>query len=300
LKALELVVVSENFEASAHPFAPENGGSRLAIHRVRRQLVGFREQAALTQQDVIDTFDWSMSKVYRIERGPTDIRVSDAMALLAIYGVTDEETKQKIIDPVRAANRPERVPYKDLITDRQRSYYEYEAVAKSIRIFAPDMIPDFMHPSGTQVTHGAEEQLEDMHRRRSEYLLSGRDPDLRIILDETTLHREPQFCDAVNQAAGQASVQVVPWEYGAYPLMKWPYTLLDFPEEEQLSPVLYIGQDPHDVLTMDNPQETEKYRAAFDALAADIPATDATGKILDYVVSQNAWRRENFPIALPS
>ena len=57
-----------------------------------------REHKGLTQAHVAEATDWSLSKVMRIESGDVGISATDLRALLDLYEVTDEPTREKLVE----------------------------------------------------------------------------------------------------------------------------------------------------------------------------------------------------------
>jgi len=93
------------------------------------------------------------------------------------------------------------------------------------------------------------QQRVEVRMRRQQLLDSANPPRYRILLDEAALRRRvggpvvmaAQF-DKVLDAArqGKAAVQVIPFEVGEYAAVDAYFVLLDFDEESNLSPVVFI------------------------------------------------------------
>src|SRR2546430_9024966 len=61
----------------------------VARRRVRLALRRAREDKRLTQTQVAEAMEWSLSKVMRIESGEVSVSPTDLRALLPLLGVTD-------------------------------------------------------------------------------------------------------------------------------------------------------------------------------------------------------------------
>ena len=61
----------------------------VARRRVRMALREAREKRDLTQSQVAEAMEWSLSKVMRIESGEVTIAPNDLRFLLAYLGITD-------------------------------------------------------------------------------------------------------------------------------------------------------------------------------------------------------------------
>ena len=62
-----------------------------------------REERQLTQDQVAQALEWSLSKVQRIESGTNTIAVTDLHALLRLYEVDDAEQVTRLVDWTRRA-----------------------------------------------------------------------------------------------------------------------------------------------------------------------------------------------------
>ena len=112
----------------------------VARRRVRLALREAREAADLTQLEVAEEMEWSLSKVIRIENGDVSIAPNDLKPLLAFLGVKDRARVNALVADARISRMRQHVAwwqgpeFKEL-TDPLRRYIEYEAVATEIRSF---------------------------------------------------------------------------------------------------------------------------------------------------------------------
>jgi transcriptional regulator with XRE-family HTH domain len=67
-----------------------------------RSLRQHREHAGLTQREAADALDWSISKLVRVERGTTSVRVTDVQAMLRLYEVTGEDEITRLTGAARS------------------------------------------------------------------------------------------------------------------------------------------------------------------------------------------------------
>src|SRR5689334_1720725 len=86
-----------NMEDSASPL--------MQRWRLRRELRTARLRKELTQKQVAEAMEWSLSKVNRIEQAKSGISINDLRALLLLYGITDEEQTEQLLNLTRAAAR---------------------------------------------------------------------------------------------------------------------------------------------------------------------------------------------------
>src|ERR1051325_1028471 len=75
----------------------------VARRRVRLAIREAREAAKLTQSQVAEAMDWSLSKVIRIENGEVSVSVHDLRQLLAFIGVKDRTNVADLLAEARTA-----------------------------------------------------------------------------------------------------------------------------------------------------------------------------------------------------
>jgi transcriptional regulator with XRE-family HTH domain len=178
----------------------------IARRRVRLALREAREAAQLTQQQVADEMEWSLSKVIRIESGEVSIAPNDLMPLLDYFGVDDgPHVKAMLADARRARSRRRGVWYQepDLrghVTEAFRRLIDYEATATTIHCYSIYFMPVPIRTPGyadaVAHLHDGEIAPEEIqarsaaaqHRRRA-LLEENSDASLDILLDESVLRR---------------------------------------------------------------------------------------------------------------
>src|SRR3954464_15858397 len=74
--------------------------------RVLAEIREAREALQLTQRDVADALDWSLSKFVRIEGGQVGLSITDLKALLLHYGITDRDRVEKYVQMAKAGKQP--------------------------------------------------------------------------------------------------------------------------------------------------------------------------------------------------
>jgi transcriptional regulator with XRE-family HTH domain len=120
----------------------EGDSPTVARRRVRLAIREAREANNLTQQQVAEQMEWSLSKVIRIESGEVSISVNDLRPLLAFVGIKDRSEVSSLLADARIARtrqrqawyqRPE---FRDHMSDAFRRLIEYEAEASAIRSYS--------------------------------------------------------------------------------------------------------------------------------------------------------------------
>ena len=130
----------------------------LSRKRLRISLRHWREQRALTQEQVAEALDWSQSKVVRIESGKVRVSATEARALLGLYQVSDQDEVARLVELARVARR--RAWYRDyehaLDLDYD-DYLSYESSALAIETFQQLLVPGLLQDRRLrQGDHGGE------------------------------------------------------------------------------------------------------------------------------------------------
>ena len=178
----------------------------VARRRVRLALREARETAGLTQQQVAEQMDWSLSKVIRIENGDVTIAPNDLRPLLGYLSVKDKSVISTLLIDAKVARTRQRQawhqkpPMREVLSDSYRKLIEYEAVATAIRYFSIYFIPGPLQLPGyveamfklwvDEMPEKAIEGLREARRQRRESLLSrAGSVELFVLLDESVLMR---------------------------------------------------------------------------------------------------------------
>ncbi|HEY8474927.1 MAG TPA: helix-turn-helix transcriptional regulator [Natronosporangium sp.] len=174
-----------------------------ARRRLRLALRDAREAKGLTQREVSEALDWSLSKVNRIESGEVSVTSTDLQAMLNLYGVSDPERVAELTAIGRAARRRgwwDQPKYREHITPAMIQSLQFEAEATTIRSFQPTLIPGVLQTreyARRVLTDWGEELNEtditarlNVRMQRREELFNGPDPPTYLlILDESVPQR---------------------------------------------------------------------------------------------------------------
>ena len=154
----------------------------VARRRVRLALREAREAANLTQLEVADEMEWSLSKVIRIENGDVSISPNDLRPLLGFLKIKDRVQINALIADAKIARMRQHVAwwqdpaFRDL-NPPLRQYIEYESVAIAIRSFAIRYIPGPLQlPAYANALTGpfTDEMPQAMPREKVEALVEAR------------------------------------------------------------------------------------------------------------------------------
>jgi transcriptional regulator with XRE-family HTH domain len=271
---------------------PEWDIPAVARRQVRLALREAREARHLTQRDVAEAMEWSLSKVQRIEKGDVSVAANDLRALLALLGI---ESGERVDDLVRAArlsrqrrrSRDER-RFRQHIPPVLLQLTAYEAEVEEIRVFAPMLIPGFLQTRGyaevllrsSQPELPAETRevrLEFGQRRREELVTRADPPRLFVILDESVLYRHmgdlemhrAQLVDLTGLVRdGRLVVRIMPLEMvasapvsGQFEICHLGGNRADPPEDA----VMYRESGDHGEIVEDA-ERVRRYRSMFEKL----------------------------------
>ena len=267
----------------------EGDSPTVARRRVRLALRERREAVGLTQQQVADEMEWSLSKVIRIEGGEVSIAPNDLRPLLAYLGVKDRvQVNEMMADAKIARTRQRRAwwqtpGYRENLTEPLRRLIEFEAEAAAIRYYS------FYHITGMLQTPAyaraltskwddelTPEQIKyrvEARRLRQETLISRLDHiKVFILLDESVLWRPIGGDEALAEQLeriislteqGQVYVRMIPFTVDTLMTNNASYDLLFLGEDLPENAVLYRENGMMDEIIEDQPT-TSRHRIRFD------------------------------------
>lgn len=178
--------------------------------------------------------------------------------------------------------------YRDILTETSETYIDLEAYASGVRCYSntwiPDLLQDQDYATGLIDAGGTLRAVEvrrhTMVRMNRQHLLA-RQPQpatFEFLLDEATLHRAPNHPAAVAQLTrltelvglANVSVRVVPHRACPYPgLAAGPFTILSFPDDQQLGHILTTVHAVHsgEPCLLTAAEAVDKYRQWWDGIS---------------------------------
>jgi transcriptional regulator with XRE-family HTH domain len=232
--------------------------------RLRNELRRAREARHLTQREVAEAMDWSLSKLIRIETGQVSIGTNDLKALLAYYGITDDVRLNELIDTARASRqRSWWNSYRDVAPPEYLALIGFESSAEYIRTFEPILVPgllqtqDYAHTVTSVLELGKTSRdisrLVKLRLERQDRVLRNDNTRMIFILDQAVIRRvvgSPQIMreqlDHLLMLDKQPNVTVLvmPFDAGLHRLSITPMVHFGF-----------AGADDEDVLYLEAPLE---------------------------------------------
>ena len=262
-------------------------GSAIQRGRLTRELRRIRKDSGMTQEQVAAEIEWSLSKLIRIEGGGVSISVSDLRSLLALYQIADEGQVEELVALARAARqRSWFTAFRDITSPQYVTFVGYETAASIIRQFEPTLIPGQLqteeYARAVTLEYAADrvDKLVEIRIRRQE-LLEEPGRLFFFILDEAAIRRQVgaptnpgimrrqlrRLIEIARQP--NITIEVVPFSAGVHAGMKGPFTVLEFPGDDE--DVLYLenarggASNPSALLTGEDPQILV-HRVAFERL----------------------------------
>jgi transcriptional regulator with XRE-family HTH domain len=261
-----------------------------------------REAHGVSREDAGWEIRSSESKISRMELGRVSFKERDIADLLALYGVTDPEERDRLLALARDANTPgwwHR--FGDVLPGWFQSYLGLEASAVLVRTFELQFIPGLLQTRDyaravVQLGHGRAPRQEierrvDVRIARQDILTRPDPPQLWVVLDEAVLRRpmgSPAIMrsqiDALIDATAMPHVrlQVVPFRVGGHAAAGGAFSILRFPDQD-LPDVVYVEQLTS-ALYLDKREDVEHYAETMERLCiqADPPArtVETLSKIL--------------------
>lgn len=234
-----------------------------------------REQAGLTQQQLVDGSFYGASHLSEIERGERRMPLDLARHVDQVLD-TDGFFERRCED-VRKAKRGGHAGYYERALEAEKR-------AANIEVWGPTILPGLLQTESyaravVEATHPlepADEVDSKVNARLSRARLFDDDhktPEYWAILDESLLRRSilpPQLMaeqlDRIAELAKRRRIfpQILPWNAGAHPFMLGTAMIMTFPD----APPLVYTESLHSGDNIDEPALVKEYRRSYDQLRA--------------------------------
>lgn len=221
-----------------------------------KRLRDLRGRHDLTVEQVAEQLLCSATKVSRLETGARRPSLRDVRDLCQLYGV-DEATANELMSLARGAREQGWwTKYEDLNLD---PYIGLEQDAVAITCYSMYYVPGLLQTAeyanaiisaiSPQMDPDVIQQRIEARLHRQQILDEGNRPRYRVLLDEAVLYRRvggpaimttqlERILEAERRA--QVTVHVIPFDIGAHAAQDSNFVLLEFEEDSNLSPVVYV------------------------------------------------------------
>lgn len=221
-----------------------------------KRLKDLRSECGFTIEDVAEKLICSTTKISRLENWARRPSLRDVRDLCDIYGVEDS-VKTELMDLARKAREQGWwTQYEDLNLE---PYIGLEQEAISITCYSMYYVPallqteeyagEIIRTIAPQMDPAVQQQRVEARMRRQQRLEEEKRPRYRVLIDEAVLHRQvggvaPMIVqlDKILKAEyeAKATVQVIPFAGGAHAAQDSNFVFLEFEEESNLSPVVFV------------------------------------------------------------
>ena len=260
---------------------PEVRSPTLRRRELGARLRTLRQDQGLTVEQVAEHLLCSPSKVSRMETGQRGATQRDVRDLCALYGITSEDERERLMSLARESKQQGWWQSHD-VPDEFRTYLDLEQDAIAIKTYQSTIvpgllqIPEYVHEMSNvlvpEVSAETADDLVGVKLIRQGRLASKSPLPLSVVLDEAVLHRVvggPAVMGAQLERMVEATrihsvtIQVIPYKAGAHPAMDSTFTILDF--TERVPSVVYVeGLVGH--IYLERPQDIARYEYIFDRL----------------------------------
>jgi transcriptional regulator with XRE-family HTH domain len=296
-------MVQPGSEWAAGPVAEQpRGGPTVLRMLLGIQLRRLREAKGLTPEQAGYEIRASRSKISRVEHGRVGFKERDVTDLLSLYGVTDDQERQRMLALARQANdQGWWAKYDDIMPDWFESYVGLEQATSLIRTYELQFVPGLFQTDDyaravTVLGHraapaGEIERRVGLRMQRQELLARDDTPRIWAVIDESALRRPVGGRDVMRAQLRhlvdvtefpRVTLQVMPFSRGGHPAAGGSFTVLRFAEPD-LPDIVYIEQLTS-ALYMDRRDEVDHYMEVMNRLSAEAETPADTASLLRKII----------------
>jgi transcriptional regulator with XRE-family HTH domain len=266
----------------------------LRRRRLAAELRKLRDHAGLSATDAARMLGWQVSRISRIETRQSGVTAPDLRKLLNVYGVEDEDYRAYLAELARRVNeRGWWQKYAGLIAGEYSDLISLEEEARTIRTYQQELVPGLLQSAeyARAVIRASRptETREQIDRRvevrmeRQEVLTRADPPPprLSVVLGEGVLRRPVGGYEVMlhqleylmrPRDRANVTVQVLPFDAGVHPSMVAPFTMITFPEPDDLG--IVNVENATGALFLEEPDELRAYDEIWSALQASALSAD--------------------------
>jgi hypothetical protein len=258
----------------------DNASPLLLRRRLRTELLVARQDSRLTQQQVAEAMDWSLSKMNRIEKAKSGISTNDLKELLRLYHITDRGRVEQLLALARGAKQsPWWQSYSDVAPAGLLDLMNYESASSAVSqweiAFVPGILQTEEYASAVlQIFYDEKSdervrRLVELRTKRRELLTRENAPAFSFVLDESVIRRpvgshsvmRQQFQHLVNITdLPNARIQVVPFAAGIHRGIAGAFEVVQFADTPDENVVCLESQRES---IIEDPKETRDYLELF-------------------------------------
>ena len=239
------------------------------------------------------------SKISRMETGKVSFKERDVADLLSLYGVSDANEREQILNLVNEANT---LGWWHTFNESLPSWFEafvgLETAASIVRTYEVQYIPGLLQcreyaraviGSNRSLSREEVERRVEVRIRRQEILDRPGAPVFWTVLDEAALRRpiggansmQPQLEYLIEQTErANVTIQLLPFSVGAHAAEGGAFVLLRFAEPE-LADLVYL-EHLTGAQYLDRPEDVEQYSRVMDRISVDALTPEDTLRALKH------------------
>lgn len=277
----------------AHPGETPQSEHRRLIVELRQA----RDARRLTQKEVADALEWSLSKLIRIERGTVGISITDLKALLLHYDVTKADDVDRLVAMARASKKTAWwQQYREVYSPDFFTFLGLEASAGKIKQFQGLLVPGLLQSTeyikailrATDSDPEQERRGLEVRTKRQE-LITEHGPEFVAIIDESALYRvvgdNAVMRDQMRHLLDimehpRVTIRVIPFSAGVRRSMKNSFEILEFSDDPE-DFALLVDDVYRDQLTQVPSDAARTYAALFSELEEVALSTADTARRIE-------------------
>jgi transcriptional regulator with XRE-family HTH domain len=266
------------------------GPPTVRLRRLAAELKELRADAKLTREQVQEQTGVNQGTLWRIEKGQAKPHNGTLETLFDLYGVADSR-RNELIELARGAKYPgwlrQYRQYPDELPEGYAAYISFESEAKAAHnyesLFVPGLLQTEEYARATMVDGwpmeaDAVERRVQMRMERQSLLSRKRDGrdalEFWAVVDEAALRREVGSRTVMRAQLGRllemnerpnVTLQVIPFDKGAYPGMTGSFVRLNF---GAVAPDIIYVESLAGVIFLELQAEIDRYGLVFDHLRA--------------------------------
>jgi transcriptional regulator with XRE-family HTH domain len=265
------------------------------------QLRGLREAAGITPDRAGYEIRASRSKISRLEHGRVSFKERDVVDLLTLYGVTDAQQRDRMIQLAQQANdQGWWAQYGDVLPAWFETYLGLEQAASLIRSYDLQFIPGLFQTreyarAVTVLGHRAA-PAQEIDRRvalrlERQRLLGQAEPRVWAVIDESALRRPLGGRDVMRAQLRQlieiaelpqVTLQIMAFERGGHSAAGGSFSILRFAEPD-LPDIVYIEQLTG-ALYLDGSDDVDHYQEVMNSLSIEADTPEESGNLLGRII----------------
>lgn len=257
----------------------------LRLRRLSAELRRLRADAGLTREEVSSRTGINEATLYRLETAKARPQGRTLIALLYLYGVTDEDQRAELAALARRSDEEswlESFPAE--LPTPYTTYIAFEGESRSLRnyecLFVPGLLQteDYARAALERgmLTATKEEIAREVEARMSRQAVLTRDEPLRLwtIVDEAALHRPVGGVEVMKAQLARlaeaaelphVTLQALPYAVGGHPGMGGSFVIMQFDADG--SDVVYI-ETQGGSLFLESDTDVSRFGAIFEHLRA--------------------------------